>query len=188
LVSHDIEVYDTYKDGLVALSCFIGGFVVIWGLVLVFFMIKGKAVGCASGRAFELSAVEDKLQKGSNGSSNSIEEDRHHLEKEEEEIAMETTSFSSSLCSSDAASRFESVTSYDNGTLDASPRLEGRRAVRTRVAFFVFACTVLACVPLALAFSFAPMKTTVKSFDGAFTVSWWPECGIFHLRIYRNCI
>lgn len=186
LVSNDAEVHDAYKDGLVALSSFIGGFIIIWGLVLVFFMIKGKAVGCASGRAFELSAREENTQKGPIASSNSSADDSHSA-KEEEEIGMETTSFSSSLCSSDAASRFESVTSFDNCTVDASPRLEGRRAMRTRLAFFLFACTVLGCVPLALAFSFAPMKETAKSFDGAFSVSVVPVLGLLPVLPSAEC-
>lgn len=166
VVSKKIEAQVTYKDGLVALSSFIGGFVVIWGLVLVFLMIKGKAVGCASGRAFESAAVDDNSQKGSSGSPNASEDDTHSVN--EEELGLGTTSFSSSLCSSDAASRFESTTSFDGYTVDASPRLEGPRAVRTRIVFFLFACSVLACVPIAMAFSFAPMKETATFFDGAF--------------------
>ena len=185
LVSNEVEVHETYKDGLVALSSFMGGFIVIWGLILVFFMIKGKAVGCASGRAFELYAPDDNMKETS-GNAYASDEDSQSA-KEAEEIGIETTSFSSSLCSSDAASRFESVTSFDDCTIDASPRLEGPRALRTRLAFFLFACGVLGCVPLALAFSFAPMKEVAKSFDGnleaSFLVVAMP-CIIYYSNIY----
>ena len=177
LVSNEEIDQDTYTSGLVALASFLGGFVLIWGLILIFLMIKGKNVGCASGRAFETVPVDSRVakEKQANLSKTDSEEDGTQSVKEDDDgdVRMEETSFPSSLCSSDAASRIESITGSideEEGTVDASPRVEGKRAVRTRAIFFLFSCIVLACVPLALAFSFAPMKESVKSFDGGFEV------------------
>lgn len=197
LLSKQTVVQDTYKDGLVGLACFLGGILLVWGLLLIFFMIKGQGVGCASGRAFETRQVE---RRGANKQSRPLsatdseeddthsihnddehdehdENDDHDDEKYDDGIDMEEASFPSSLCSSDAISRYESDTQSqsmmmeERSVIDASPRVEGPRALRTRLVFFIFALTTLACVPLALAFSFAPMKETVKSFDGSFDVS-----------------
>ena len=210
-MSKELEVQEEYKDGLVGLACFLGGILIIWGLVLVFFMIKGGAVGCASGRAFETRQVNKNKNKNKINNERPIsttdseEEDTHshHDEQDhnqhdgefqgehghehgpsgdeyDEHSGIEDASFQSSLCSSDAMSRYESDTQsqYHQNTMpeersiiDTSPRVEGPRAMRTRTVFLVFALTVLACVPLALAFAFAPMKETVKSFDANFDVS-----------------
>ena len=212
VVSKELEVQEEYKDGLVGLACFLGGILLIWGLLLVFFMIKGGAVGCASGRAFETRQVNQKKKKDKNDKERPIsatdsEEDdthSHHDERDHDKTndgevqseqepgpsgdehehehsdIEEDASFQSSLCSSEAMSRYDSDTQsqYHQNTIteersiiDTSPRVEGPRAMRTRIVFFVFALTVLASVPLALAFAFAPMKETVKSFDGNFDVS-----------------
>ncbi|CAB9498006.1 expressed unknown protein [Seminavis robusta] len=179
LVSQDPQVQEDYKDGLVALSCFLGGFFVIWGLVLIFLMIKGKSVGCASGRAFgsigsgqQSTGSQKQPQDESHSSVHSEEEPptaNEYAKDAEGGEELETESFSSSLCSSDAASRFDSFdtsASFNDGSIDANHRFESPRATRTRIAFLVFACIVLACVPLALAFAFAPMKETTKSVAG----------------------
>jgi len=190
LVSVEIDVQDSYKDGLITLTCILGGFALIWGLILIYLIIKGNSVGCASGRAFERSVVrksnhqdpcEEKLHETDSSTESvlSVPGDENHMDSG---IALEDASFSSSLCSSDAASRIESSRSMTDDeasqvtTIDTSPRAEGSRAFRTRIVFFLFACTVLACVPLALAFSFAPMKETVRSFDGGFEVSCFVAC------------
>jgi hypothetical protein len=173
VASIDVAAQEDYKEGIVALACFLGGFFVIWGLLLVYLMIKGKSVGCASGRAFEISATEKqpnssrhKRQQSSSDSSIASQDDGTESKKDQEEAMLETESFSSSLCSFDAASRFEATASVDERSAETVPRVESPRAARTRMAFLFFACILLASVPLALAFAFAPMKETVKAFDG----------------------
>jgi hypothetical protein len=164
LVSPNNDVQESYKDGLIALGCFMGGFITIWCLIILYLKCKGGAVGCASGRAFEHieEDLDEEEKSGGQGASTDLEE--------MSQAVMEETSFPSSLCSSDAASQFDSIVSTEESVEDLEPVVEGRRAIRTRIAFFVFACIVLACVPLALAFSFAPMKDTIKSSDGTFEV------------------
>jgi hypothetical protein len=173
LLSREPEASENYKDGLITLASLIVAFVLIWGLILLYLKCKGNAVGCASGRAFEGSLPEEPGDKmGPNNGSTDIEEMSHSSKHEESQI-MEQTSFPSSLCSSDAASQYESsVMSMSMGeeSTESTLLVEGKRAIRTRMVFLVFSCIILACVPLSLAFSFAPVKDTVKSSDDVFVV------------------
>ena len=179
LLSDETEAKENYKDGLVALASMIGAFVVIWGLILVYFRCKGGAVGCVSGRAFESSIQEvtnNKLDPNTNGSTDLEEMTSTSKRDDEEGQIMEQTSFPSSLCSSDAASQIDSHIESDMSmsiaeeSTESTILVEGKRALRTRIAFLVFACIILACVPLSLAFSFSPVKDTINSSDGVFEV------------------
>lgn len=180
LLSPESEARKNYKDGLVALSSMIGSVALIWGLILLLLKIKGSVVGCASGRAFENTILEEQGKIGSNEGSTDLD-DMDGSSKQHEGETMEQTSFPSSLCSSDAASQMESVISADSMddetamSTESTLLIEGRRAFRTRLVFFIFACMVLASVPLSLAFSFAPMKDTVKSSDDVFQVRLWSQ-------------
>lgn len=197
---------EEYKNGLIGIACLLAGFVLLWGLVLIFFMIKGSAVGCASGRAFETRPVERRSSATSNSkqdedhppsTTESEMEDTHSIHNGDEtselhdedylstpqhdnqhQDSLLDDSLASSLCSMDVVSQYDSEShsimsteSHEDSLVDSSPRVEGPRAVRTRLFFFVVALCTLACIPLALSFVFAPMEETVKVLDSSFDVS-----------------
>lgn len=169
-LSNDEDNQKEYTNGLLILICILGGAFLTWGSILMFLKFKGSDVGCASGRAFE--SQDD--QMGITDStdleefSNSIKSSGNH-----DDPALEETSFpSSSLCSSDVGSLYESSNSiFNSADTDDISYKEGPRAFRTRIMFFIFACLVLACVPIGLALSFAPMKEVLKSPEELFRVS-----------------
>ena len=198
LASQDAAVQEDYKNGIVALSCFVGGFFVLWGLILIYLMIKGKSVGCASGRAFEITPIDKqshsskhKRQHSSSQSSISSQDDATGSKKmqHEEAVGLETESFSSSLCSFDASSGLDAASSIGDSTEDTVSRVESSRAARTRMVFLIFACIVLVFVPLALAFAFAPMKESAKTLEGSVAVRTIGTFSGYYLQLWiRLCL
>jgi hypothetical protein len=172
---------DEYQNGLIALAGIFGGILFLWGAILVGFTCRGKSTGCASGRAFEPyeGGEEEEMNEPSGGGSTYLEGDLtasvesvhgHHgynqanAKNGDVPAAGDDTSVRSSLPSDVDDSSWEpSLNGYSvDETLPPKPNPRERR---TRIAFIIFSLITLACVPLALIFSFVPLKDTAVSSD-----------------------
>ena len=197
----------------------------MWGLILFLLKLRGRAVGCAAGRAFVRNDAEHHrrhrnntgVHRGSTEEENSFSATSteqakfessqpsctRNSDEEEESFSLRSslpsTGESYSECDTEESERYRrryrsgstntdnnqntsssSAQRYDHrhnnsnnnsnmmdsASVDESyyPNSTGR-ARRTRIAFFFFGTLTLACVPLVLIFSFAPLQESANSIN-----------------------
>lgn len=149
---------ETYRDGLVFLSCIIGSVFFIWTVVILTLKFNGQFVGCASGAKFrpEYSDDPEEIPYGDTESQNTDTSSDHDLQ-----LVLEDASQHSSLPSEFADLSFNSIAeeSAGKGSVASSViHLPSTRERRTQVVFLFFASLTLLCVPLAHALFFLPLR------------------------------
>lgn len=216
-----------YRAGIVFMACIIGGFAFLWTFILVALKIKGKAVGCAAGHAFDRSSMSDdgsslgrksaknectdmednstmRKSKTSSSSEDVVqnkgngEQNRNSSSHEDE---AEILSLHSSIPSvelddersigfgskKDSSSGRASSATHSTDTDLPPPSLRERR---TQVVFFITGVITFLCVPLVIAFCFAPVKEAIaqsSSYLGeARQVASQIESSLFIIQEARN--
>ncbi len=146
---------ESYRDGLVFLSCLLGCILFVWTVVVITLKCTGHTVGCASGafRPIHEMKKEDFPE---------VNTDSHNSDTSFDHGSIYEIAFRRSQLPSGAA-----ATTYDKnadesvgkGSLDTAILLQtSRRERRTQVVFLIFAVLTLLCVPLAHVFFFLPFK------------------------------
>ncbi|GAX22798.1 hypothetical protein FisN_24Lh079 [Fistulifera solaris] len=151
----DETASESYRDGLVYLSCLLGCIIFVWTVVLITLKCKGHAVGCASG-AFgpKYEMKKEDLPVGNTDSHNSNTSFDHDSIYE---IAFRRSHIPSGAADTTCDRNTEE--SVGKGSLDTSILLQpSRRERRTQVVFLIFALLTILCVPLAHVFFFLPLK------------------------------
>ena len=147
---------ETYRDGLVFLSCIIGSVFFVWTVVLITLKCKGDIAGCASGANFRpgVSGEKREIPVGYTESNNTETSPDHDL-------GLDETYLQSPLPSDAAGSTSDSITegSIGKGSVDSSVLLlPSNRERRTQVVFLMSAILTLLCVPLAHVLFFLPLR------------------------------
>jgi hypothetical protein len=183
LFSSDGEVEMGYEKGLIVLAGIFGGMLVLWGAILIGFTCRGKATGCASGRAFELYKVREQeleqeleldqpsgstdldLDEDLSSSAGSVHGGNKQGNAEEEGVHPEGDDSSvTSILHSDEDSMYAPSLSEYSADASMAPQPNPRER-RTRIAFIIFSLATLVCVPLALVLAFVPLRDTAESSD-----------------------
>jgi hypothetical protein len=167
-----------YQAGLIFVACVFGGFVFIWFFVLALFKCRGEEIfGCGAGYAVQ----RDRGHVATVGPTSSLDgmiDDEKSLDRNDyirrsgavvreaptkEESGDEVSNHSS------IPSVEEDETSTDTGgegsTHSQGPSKPTAREKRVRIAFLFFAVLSMACVPLVVVFSFAPLKGSITQTD-----------------------
>ena len=189
-----------YVNGILVSGVIVFSVFLLWAFILIVLKVKGKEVGCASGRAFYTETNDDDHHDtqstdssdesyssrendnfGSSGSSSSNSKERNwntrnsNLQsKNDFQDDDESGSAEYSFDDESDGGRSEDYDSQ-NGWLSADEprRSTNRREKRTRICFLVFSSISLLCVPLILVFSFGPMKETTQITDDLILVSYF---------------
>jgi hypothetical protein len=173
--STDSELQHEYVDGLLFVGTVFFMIFTTWAFILVVLKVKGKEVGCASGRAFQTEKIEEDMQSTDSSESyfassvdDSCKEASDELEKEitNQEICESPSSFEERCDESQTSHESQDYDSQD-GWLSTGGAQKGvnPREKRTRFCFLVFSLISLLCVPLVLVFSFGPMKEAARASD-----------------------
>lgn len=154
-----------------------GGILLLWGLILIALVFRGKVMGCASGRAFEpyKGREEEQLQELDQPSgSTDLDEDLNssvgsrdggNREGNAEERDAHPEGYISSAVSI-VPSDEDSMSEPSEYSVDVSVApLPNPRERRTRITFVIFSLATLVCVPLALVLTFIPLRNTAESSD-----------------------
>lgn len=170
--SDDAGVQHNYARGVVVVSSFFLAFLIVWGFILIVLKLKGKEVGCASGRAFHMVKPDgdDELQVTDSSSGDystgdeesSSEPSRYDMEELGQEVVL--SDYGSDDYDSEADSR--GSWTEDERHLPEVQTLEMKenpRERKTRSCFVFFSILSLCLVPFILVFSFGPMKEATNS-------------------------
>lgn len=160
----DSIVKESYRDGLVFISCVIGSAFFLWSIFLIALKCNGHFVGCASGANFRPEYFKDP-----DGIPTGYTESQNTDTSRDHDLALEDTSLHSSLPSDSADLAFGSISeeSIEKGSVASSViHLPSKRERRTQIAFLVFAFLTLICVPLAHVLFFLPLReASIQSSD-----------------------
>lgn len=166
---------ESYKTGLILLSCLIGFILFLWLVILISLKIKGESTGCASGQAFECEIYR--------GPANIKERNSGSTEYDHEssrDIGQATISADSSVSGENDNASFQSSISSSEvlqqqhmGTVDdelctvssEESSLPSVRERRTQLVYLFFAVTTIALAPLTFFAVFLPLQETSNSFD-----------------------
>jgi hypothetical protein len=140
-----------------------------WCFVIAYLKIKGEEAGCASGSSFKSTMVRSKSP--TRAVSTDVEDDSQYTnnigdgdDKGKRPSTEEDGDDESSIASSER--NHSNLASHDGTDCysvfsEVSPPTV--REQRTQVAFTFSTVVVLSCIPLALAFSFSPLKDANKA-------------------------
>jgi hypothetical protein len=160
-----------YQAGLIFVACVFGGLVFIWLFVLALFKCRGEEIfGCAAGFAVQ----RDRGHVATVGPSSSLDgmiDDEKSLDRNDyirrRGVVQETPTKEES---GDEVSNHSSIPSVEDDAdtggegsthSEEGPSKPSAREKRVRTAFLCFAIISLACVPLVIVFSFAPLKSSI---------------------------
>ena len=176
IFSDESEVQHNYVRGLVAVGFFFVVLLVVWCFVLIVLKLKGKEVGCASGRPFQMMKNDEPCTDSSSGDDDYSEDDLssnfdhregpHHLHRTEMSLSDYDSAGSAEYSNYEGethsqgswiSEREERIhhQHYKNQTF---AQLENPREKSTRGVFLLFSVLSLVLVPFILVFSFGPMK------------------------------
>eukprot|EP00339_Tiarina_fusa_P000642 CAMPEP_0116998862 /NCGR_PEP_ID=MMETSP0472-20121206/1785_1 /TAXON_ID=693140 ORGANISM="Tiarina fusus, Strain LIS" /NCGR_SAMPLE_ID=MMETSP0472 /ASSEMBLY_ACC=CAM_ASM_000603 /LENGTH=923 /DNA_ID=CAMNT_0004698141 /DNA_START=148 /DNA_END=2919 /DNA_ORIENTATION=+ len=174
--STDKDLQHEYVDGLLVAANIFFMIFCAWAFILVVLKVKGKEVGCASGRAFHTEKIDEDMQSTDSSESyfsSSVDNDSSkggiiELERERstDKILDSHSSFEDERDGSEGSHGSQEYGSQD-GWLSVG-EIQSRvnpRERRTRFCFLVFALVSLLCVPLVLIFSFGPIKEAARASD-----------------------
>jgi uncharacterized membrane protein YidH (DUF202 family) len=179
--SSDRGAQYSYAHGILLVATIILCIIISWSLILVVLKLKGKEVGCASGRPFQ-TAKSDDLQHADSTDSSS---DSYSSEQSDTDCNRGSNGLrnfharvdqpNDELGSTSTPDSYDDEYASDDGWLEssnkASKKKVNRREKRTRMAFLFFCGITLMCVPFVLVFSFAPMKEATQSTEDIVGVS-----------------
>ena len=176
IFSDDSEVQHKYARGLVAVIFFFVVFLVIWCFVLIVLKLKGKEVGCASGRPFQMIKNDEPCTDSSSGDEGYSEddlssnfdhrEDPNQLHGREMPLSDYDSAGSAEYSNYEGenhsqgswVSEREARMRHHHYKDQTFAQLENPREKRTRGVFLLFSVISLVLVPFILVFSFGPMK------------------------------
>ena len=173
-----------YIDGLFANAAIFLALYVFWSLVLVVLKLKGKDVGCASGRAFDTEKADNE-SLGSTDSSDFVGEssgagsgskvassndglDPLQWHDGQQRYGEETNNFYEH---SQYEKYHEGQDERFSEDSSQSWRKANQRERRTRFCFIVFSFFILISGPCILVFSFSPLRDATHSSDDFLLVS-----------------
>lgn len=165
--SDDAGVQHSYARGIIAVASFFLALLVLWGFVIVVLKLRGKEVGCASGRAFQMVKADDddelQVTDSSSGDfsmgddNSSSAPSRYDMEELGQEVML--SDYGSEDYDNEVNSRGSWTEDERQQKVPDLPQMkENPRERKTRSCFLFFSILSLCLVPFILIFSFGPMK------------------------------
>ena len=178
VLSLDREAQYSYAHGLLLVATIILCIFIAWALILVVLKLKGKEVGCASGRPFQVSNSDDLHHADStDSSSGGYNSEQSYTDSNDiRNLSAHVHQRNHELDSTGTPESYDGQYASDDGWLEknsgkATKEKANRREKRTRTAYLFFCGITLMCVPFILVFSFAPMKEATQSTEDIVWVS-----------------